>query len=237
MPWGEWLKAAALIGRAGNPVTTEGVPGTHFRQIRTTRPGGKVLTGIRSSLLAFSCVLALTPHAAAAQDVGLFLGAKFPDNDYGVPIGTQPELRVSAAIGPASWWLKPVAFLAGSYGREVATVWPPFEDYVTGKFEMAAIETGLGGRRTFGEGDTRVYVEGGLELAFLQGRSRTSWWTGPTSRSQALGAWAGAGVSWPIDGGFRLGVSGRFSAVESKGSYISGGGIHLGLDLLWSGKR
>jgi hypothetical protein len=149
------------------------------------------MPALRFTLLVIfllSYVSPFIPADAAAQNVSLLLGARVPPNKFSESIGVQPELALHVSHQPRSWALGIDAYLAGSFGDQHATVWPPGDDFVRGSFRMITLETGLGVRREGRGAGMRVHVAGGWALSHVQTQERwKDFWHGPVEKYHAFG--------------------------------------------------
>jgi hypothetical protein len=173
---------------------------------------------------------------AEGQCLSVLAGARVPRNRVGDAIGVQPELGLRLFHQPSSYPLGIDAYLAGSFGDKETTVTPPGVDFVSGRFRMITLETGLGLRREGRGSGMRAHIAGGW--AFSQVQTQERWrdnWHGTVEKYHAFGPWVGSGITWPTGRHTRVGVDGRFSAVNAErasyGKIISGGGVHIGLSV------
>lgn len=193
------------------------------------------------ALLLLLCYEPLSPAISTAHELSLFLGSRFPHDESGYPIGTQPELGLRSTYHPSTWPIGIDAYISGSYGDQDAMVFPPGDDFMSGKFRAITFETGLGVRKEWPLPGVRPYLSAGLAYAQVQLQARTVGWRGSYERYDAIGPWAGVGITWQLGDHTRLGISGRFSAIDDKRDdpytgAVSGGGTHIGVHLAWASR-
>lgn len=183
-----------------------------------------------------SLITSLNPPVGAAQSAFLQFGSRFPEKQYQLR-EAQPELTLGFSYRPQMWPLGVDAYLARSYDDREASVVPPGFDYVNGRWRAITLETGLGVRKEWGRRGIRPYLNGGWAYSRVQTQERTDYWRGPDQQYDGFGPWAGVGATLPLGAHVRLGVAGRFSAIDAKqdwGGVISGGGAHVGVSLCWT---
>ncbi len=173
----------------------------------------------------------IAPVYATALDLSLFVGVRVPYREpYSRAHGAEPELALDASLGGKHWPLLIALYLAASYDEHKATVWPPGEDFLSGKHEVTTLELGAGVRKIWAGGGFRPHVAGGLAFGHVDVQAKVFSYES-SSQASGWGPWVAGGGSWPIGTSWNLGFAGRYSTI---GGNSSAGGTHLGLALGWS---
>lgn len=177
------------------------------------------------------CIL-IGPHLAlAAGDLTWSLGARRPSAEGSE---TQAGISFDLSAGGRRWPVHPAGYVAGFTRSRNETLWPPNEDYISGKRRVLATELGIGIIRTWTVGSFSPYMAGGVCRVNVRVKDSGTYVSYEEAHeASGSGGWVNAGGFWRLGSGLRFGAGARLSKAKVQDYAVGGTQIVLRVGKEW----
>jgi len=205
------------------PITTSFSPLSESGM--TQRPSAAAVLLLTYTLLA--------PRLAiAAGDLTWSLGARRPTAEGSE---TQAGISFDLSAGGKQWPVHPAGYVAGFMTRsQNVTLWPPNDDFISGKRRVITTELGVGITRTWTVGSFSPYLAGGVcRVNVLWKDTGTYVSYEAAHEASGSGGWVNAGGFWRLGSGLRFGAGARLSKAKVQDYAVGGTQIVLRVGKEW----